>query len=145
MTRDQFVLASMAIVDRKSLSPVQVQKFFFLLDKNIASDVEGPHFDFQPYDYGPFDKDVYTTLDEMREEGLVEIVYGRHDDIRKYRLSDKGYRTAQTALTEFSAAARKYAQDVVEWITPLTFVQIVSAIYRAYPEMKTKSVFQETA
>ena len=69
MTRDQYVLASMAMAGREALSPVQVQKYFFLLDQNVPEELVGERFNFEAYDYGPFDKAVYKVLDEMRDLG----------------------------------------------------------------------------
>ena len=54
----------------------QVQKLFFLLDMNIAKQTAGPHFTFEPYDYGPFDKQVYLELKKMRDDRLVENLRG---------------------------------------------------------------------
>ncbi|MGH9892740.1 MAG: hypothetical protein ACREA0_12275 [bacterium] len=36
-----------------------------------------------------------------------------------------------------------YLDRLVEWMSGLSFQQIVSAIYDAFPEMKANSVFQE--
>ena len=38
-----------------------VQKLLFLLDREAAEIVGGPHFRFVPYNYGPFDKGVYVA------------------------------------------------------------------------------------
>ena len=58
MTRKEVVLAALAPAKHAPHSPVQVQKLIFLIDRNIPREVGGPHFDFQPYNYGPFDKAV---------------------------------------------------------------------------------------
>ena len=72
MDRATFVLAGMAPAGNAPFSPVQVQKLFFLLDRNIANYTAGPHFGFEPYDYGPFDKQVYCDLEAMAADGLIE-------------------------------------------------------------------------
>ena len=62
MNREQYVLASMSMAKNQALSPVQAQKFFFLLEKNASCVVaDEPYFDFKPYDYGPFDRSVYKN------------------------------------------------------------------------------------
>ena len=35
--------------------PVRLQKFFFLLDRELDGECGCPHFAFRPYRYGPFD------------------------------------------------------------------------------------------
>ena len=73
MDKDRFMLAAMSPAGTGFFTPVQVQKMFFLLDMNISDETEGEQFDFVAYDYGPFDVDVYIELEELEDEGLVEI------------------------------------------------------------------------
>ena len=67
------ILAAMATEPDISFAPVQVQKLFFLIDQDVAGPVGGPFFNFEPYDYGPYDKDVYRQLEMLEVEGLVYI------------------------------------------------------------------------
>ena len=89
MQRNDYVLAILsANGEQASFSPVQVQKLFFLLDREISQFVGGPYFDFEPYDFGPFDKDVYGVLDRLDLSGLVEKTSG--DRYRRYSLTPEG-------------------------------------------------------
>lgn len=64
MYRQDLVLAALAAAgENAAFAPVQVQKFFFLIDREGAHLFGGPHFHFTPYDYGPFDSAVYEALD----------------------------------------------------------------------------------
>ena len=65
MTREEFILAAMAPGANYCYSPVQVQKLLFLLDRQIPREVNGPHFHFEPYHYGPFDSSVYSQLEQL--------------------------------------------------------------------------------
>lgn len=144
-TRDSFVLASMSPAGTGPFSPVQVQKLFFLLDKNVAEQTGGRHFDFEPYDYGPFDKDVYLELETLEEKGLVEILKTYSHGSRIYKLTDEGLKVGSENFNEFSKPVQQYICAVVEFVHSLSFAQLVSAIYEAYPEMRVNSVFvQET-
>jgi hypothetical protein len=52
LTRKELVLAGLAAGGRyATFSPAQVQKLFFLIDREAAHWVDGPHFGFMPYDY----------------------------------------------------------------------------------------------
>ena len=73
-------------------SPVQVQKLFFLIDKNAGVQIGGPFFNFVPYAYGPFDKTVYTELKLLADSGLIEISYNSRPSQRYYQLSQAGER-----------------------------------------------------
>ena len=66
--RRRVVLAALACKDRAAFAPVQVQKLFFLLDENVADELGGRQFDFQPYYYGPFDREVYAELQTLAHD-----------------------------------------------------------------------------
>ncbi len=140
MDRKDIVLAGMAPAKGGQHSPVQMQKLFFLLDNNITPLVAGPHFNFSPYHYGPFDKAVYDTLEELEIEGLVDTVPDRR--WMNYRLTLAGQAAGERLFGELPEPAQRYIERVSELVRSLTFTQLVSAIYRAYPEMRANSVFQ---
>jgi DNA-binding PadR family transcriptional regulator len=118
---------------------------FFLLDKKIAEQIGGPHFDFQPYDYGPFDKEVYGQLAQLEETGFVEIGVSPGSNIRTYRLTNEGYQKGQQVLDELSQSAQSYISELARFVRSLSFAELVSAIYQEYPEMRANSVFVEVA
>jgi hypothetical protein len=73
MTRQEFMLAVLAAGNGEAHTPVQAQKLFFLLDRTVPAGIGGPWFNFQPHDYGPFDKAVYEDLRALAAKGLVAI------------------------------------------------------------------------
>ncbi len=141
MDRRRFMLASMCPAGTGSFSPVQVQKLFFLLDRNIGEQIGGQHFEFVPYDYGPFDSAVYQELESMQRDGLVEVLEIENLGRRKYRLTDQGLEIGRDALSELDDPIEQYVCNVAEWVRALSFSQLVSAIYSKYPDMKENSVF----
>ena len=140
MDTEAFVLMALAAGDEKTYSPVQVQKLLFLLDDNIPNDVGGPHFQFQPYDYGPFDKEVYVVLEQLARKKLVSIIpTGR--GWNKYMLTPKGFDYGREHLESLNNKSRQYTKKLAEFVTTVSFSQLVSTIYSHYPEMKENSVF----
>ena len=141
MDKEAFVLMALAAGGEKIYSPVQVQKLLFLLGDNIPEEVGGSHFHFEPYDYGPFDKDVYNVLDRLEGKSLVSI---RSTELgfNKYTLTPTGFKDGQKHLSNLGAESRKYAEKVALFVTTVSFSQLVSAIYSHYPEMKVNSVFK---
>ena len=111
------------------------------MDENAHGLVEGPHFEFEPYDYGPFDKEVYTVLEDLENKKLVAISPPNFNQPRMYRLTDKGLLLGRDSFTTFSKDTQNYISELVEWIKSRSFTQIVAAIYKYYPKMKTNSVF----
>ena len=142
MQRTELVVAALAASGaRKAFTPVQVQKLFFLLDREAPHLFSGPHFDFQPYDYGPFDRAVYIELDNLSATGMVQIENSGR--VRRYCLTNGGMKLGEDVLLTMSNASRDYLQKLSEWIAALSFQQLVSAVYLRHPDMKVNSVFQE--
>jgi len=140
--RQDFMLAVLSSLERTvSFTPVQLQKLFFLIDREASGLVEGPHFNFVAYDYGPFDRAVYDELDYLAGLSLVHIIpSGRY---RVYAPSANGLSYASKEFARLSPIARSYIQRCAEWVRSLNFQQLVTAIYNHYPDMKKNSIFQE--
>lgn len=122
-------------------TPVQVQKILFLLDRNASASLGGAKFNFQPYHYGPFDRAVYRTLEDLAQKGQVEITQNI-GNWRDYRLTLEGQAHAGQALSRLDERTRSYILRISEFVRSLSFTDLVSAIYKAYPEMRERSVFQ---
>jgi uncharacterized protein len=139
--RRGLVMAAMAAAGQAcTFTPVQVQKLFFLIDREAASLVGGPHFRFVPYDYGPFDHEVYQELEALATLGHLEI--GTQGRFRQYVLTQAGFSQAVELLATLSPAAREYLQNATTWVRSLNFQQLVSSIYERYPDMRENSVFR---
>lgn len=139
MQRPEVVLTAMAAGGAGAqFDPVRVQKLLFLVDIEIPQFVEGPHFDFKPYDYGPFDVAVYRELDKLSMENEVSINYsGRY---RLYLLTDSGYTRGSAMLAELPQLVARYLQDTAQWVLSRTFRQLLAAIYQRYPDMAANSI-----
>jgi hypothetical protein len=141
MTRQEYVLAVLAAGNGAGHDPVHVQKLFFLLDRRVAELVGGPWFAFEPAAYGPYDKAVYEELRALSQRGLVSI--SKEAGVpRTYHLTPEGIAEGQTQLAKFPGATADYIRRLSAWVRGLSFSELVSAIYRAFPEMRAKGVFQ---
>ena len=138
MDRGDFVLAAMAPAGIGAFSRVQMQKTLFLLDRNIPELTDGPHFDFQPYFYGPFDPDVYRALEALARRGCLTIAPGQPSPT--YSLTPNGLERGESELAKLDQGAQEYIYRVVGFVRTATFQQLVSSIYHAYPEMAESSL-----
>lgn len=141
MTRSEILLAGLAAGgENATYTPVQVQKLFFLLDREASTALGGPFFRFVPHDYGPFDQAVYAGIDDLarRDLALTQNT-GRY---RVYGLSQSGQIEGRRLLETLQPAVRQYVTNVAQWVRQLSFQQLVAAIYNKYPEMKVNSVFR---
>ena len=141
MKKDEVVLAAMAPAKGKPHSPVQVQKLLFLLDREAKNLVGGPHFNFVPYNYGPFDKEVYQILRKLDEQGMITI--RSEGSLRTYALTPAGQEDGDRILKKLSNQARDYINSVSAFVQKLTFMQLVSSIYQQYPDMRENSVLRQ--
>ena len=142
LNREDFVLACLASADRVDFKPVHVQKFFFLIDRRLSDAIGGEYFAFTPYDYGPFDQNVYQELDCLSAKGLLEVQHGAPWEPRTYHLTEEGVTAGKELLNEIPEEAREPISRLSIFIRGLSFRDLISAIYRAYPEMKVNSVFK---
>ena len=142
MTRIELTLTMLAMAEGRPFSPVQIQKSLFLTIRNFPDIVsKGDTYDFVPYDYGPFDKAVYEDINELQREGLAEISFSAGGRWREYRATRQGRETARPLIEKLSKNRQKYLTDVCAWVRSLSFPQLVSAIYKSYPEMRANSIF----
>lgn len=140
MERRRYVLAVMASGNPPQYSPAQLQKLFFLMDREVSALAGGPYFKFRPYDYGPFDAAVYEEVEKLSAQGLTVI--DKTGFYRMYSLTPQGIAEGKTALNELPPQARSYAAEAAKWVRSLSFNEMVSAIYKKYPDMKENSVFR---
>jgi uncharacterized protein len=142
MTRTEYILAVLSASDGAPLSPVQVQKLAFLLDRKLSARTGGPHYNFEPYDYGPFDKDVYADLRTLAAAGDVEIDAAPTHVTRRYRPTPGGLERGRELLGRLDADAAEYVRDLSAWVRGQPFAALVTAVYNEYPEMRVNSVFR---
>lgn len=139
MEQKDLLLACLAVAGKESYQPVQIQKLVFLLqDRGIKEKV----FNFTPFDYGPFDPQIYEKLEELASEGYVEIVGEPFAKYRQYRLKPEGQEKARDAFDKLTPQNQEYIGRLHTWVKGLSFAQLVGAIYADYPEMRKNSVFR---
>jgi len=143
MNRSELVLAVLAAGNGGAYTPVQVQKLFFLIDKKLSDHTGGPFFNFIPYDYGPFDKEVYRAIEALSESGEAEIIRNPCVGLKEYRLTTAGQKKGEQILRSLDLDNSDFIKRLSEFVRSLSFAELVSAIYKAYPEMKVNSVFKE--
>ena len=145
IARREFVLAGMQPASQGEFTPVQIQKLFFLIqDLAAGSHVLGlanghAHFTFEPYHYGPFDKEVYAQIECLSREGLAAIEM-REPFIRTYRLTPEGQKLANSIYGRTDQPTQRLLANVVTWVLEQNFNQLVKAVYAAYPDMAANSI-----
>jgi hypothetical protein len=145
LTPADWVLLAIDASPAKSLSPVQLQKALFLFSRNLDDRQRRTDgfYEFEPYDYGPFDRTVYVDAEGLEHSGDIVIDSPNSTGRRRYLATPSGSARAALTRRSLSSEALEYLDRVAGWVTRLTFNGLVKAIYKEYPEMRTKSVFQD--
>lgn len=145
MTRSDIVLAGMAAAGLGAkFDAVQLQKLFFLIDREIPELIGGPHFDFRPHHYGPFDGAVYDVLDGLLESGDASADTSS-SQYPLYSLTASGAQRGVRLLEEMHDDASGYMREASDWIVATPFQPLLAAIYRQYPDMAQNSVVPHLA
>jgi uncharacterized protein len=143
MNRRDLVLAILAAADGRTYTPVQIQKAVFVICDHFPDLIdEGVSFQFEPYDYGPFDSNVYSVIARLENEGLAEIAPSAYGNWNTYAASDDGVDRGCEILDRISNEERGYIHTVSNWVRSLSFAKLVKSIYEAYPEMRANSIFK---
>jgi len=142
MNRRDLILAILAAAEGRPYTPVQIQKAVFVVCDQFPDLIDdGPGFSFEPYDYGPFDSDVYSEISELEEDAEATVAPSADGNWNTYAASDYGLIRGRELLDAMGKEG-KYIQRISDWVRSLSFNQLVKSIYEAYPEMRANSIFR---
>ena len=137
MDKDSLILMALSTADMQTYTLSQVQKLIFLIQKKLPSIVE-KGFDFQPCDYGPFDKSMHWQLKRLNQQGAIEM-----QQTTKYSLTAGGLEKGKKYFNTLEDSEQRYIERLSKFARELSFSELVASIYKAYPEMRENSVFKE--
>ena len=144
LPREQIALVVLSLANGEPFTPVQIQKALFLVSDKVAGAFSAhSRYDFQPYDYGPFDWQVYTDIEALAKEGMAQINQQPGARWRTYSASEAGIALGQHYAERLTDEQRSVLEKIVKLVRSLSFNELVSAIYKAYPPMRARSVFRD--
>jgi hypothetical protein len=141
LDREEVLLVMLALAQGKELTPVQIQKSLFLADEEVRPAFRS-RYNFEPYDYGPFDKQVYADAQALAAKGFVKI----GTDPRgwsTYAATPEGLQRGATLKGGMNGDQHEMLDRIVGLVRRLSFTALVSAIYKKYPRMRERSVFRD--
>ena len=143
MHRRELLLVTLATAKGRPFQPAQIQKALFLVSTNLPQLTDPDEsYNFLPYNYGPFDHNVYADAEDLQTEGAAVIAPSANGRWRTYAASEAGLVRGERLLATLDRDSRTYIDDVVRWVLAQSFGSLVKSIYEAYPEMKENSIFQ---
>ena len=139
--RRDFVLMAVAAGGSTPLTPVQLQKTLFLIGENLP-EIPDSFYEFEPYHYGPFDRDIYLDADKLEAEGLLFSIPSLNGAWLNRAVTPAGMKKAEELEDSLSEPSRAYIKTLVRWTQSITFSNLVKSIYAVYPKYRENSVFR---
>jgi uncharacterized protein YwgA len=126
----------------RGLDPVRLQKGMFL-DAEEGGAADGEKYGFVAYNYGPMSAQIYTDLEDLVSEGLVEAVPVKGQSWSRYVATDKGLKEGRELLAkEPSDAVAQNLYRIKKDVASKTFKALLEDVYEKYPKFAEKSVFR---
>lgn len=141
MERKNWLLLTICAAGEKGLTPVQLQKSLFVLQKGFPRKVGRTFYKFVAYNYGPFCVEIYGDAESLQAVGLIEMRRGGRR-WPEYHGTPTGILEADKLRRQIPLQISQYIDHVVEWTQAQSFPSLVRSIYEAYPEFKAHSVFR---
>lgn len=143
-------LLPLVLLEAENEEPVEgrtrLQKLMFLLQKQFEEQGEPLDwgYPFRAYDYGPFAKELYDDLDQLRRRGFIEEREQHLDDDviqYDYLLTDEGREFVQEELADrCPEGVAEIAESVKAEFNGVALQQLIDYVYTEYPEYAENSV-----
>lgn len=136
-SRERVLIAIVAAAGEYGLDRLQLQKSAFLVGEEHKEQLPENFYQFRPHFYGPFAQDVYIDIERLSDGPVVEVISGT-ERRSVYRLGQNG----AAGLSRLHDDLEKGVKQIVEWVTSMTFNELIRAVYHLYPDQRENSVFQ---
>jgi uncharacterized protein YwgA len=139
--RADWPLFALHVAEDGVLTPVQMQKVLFLLDKQAHELLGTDFYRFEAYNYGPFASEIYSDLNELARDGRIILDKAPGKTWNKYVIAPLGKARVAEVIDRADGRVIDYLKTVVAWAKSLRFSELVGAIYKAYPPYAKNSIF----
>ncbi|WP_276298819.1 hypothetical protein [Halorussus lipolyticus] len=115
------------------------QKLIFL----IQNDFNVPEkFDYIPYDYGPFSKELCEEIERLERQGFVKRRQEQIPNGKKYlyNLTDEGRAHFQQLEDSEPEEAKEAAETVEQTFNDVPISRLLEYVYNNYPDYAEESV-----
>ncbi|KXB07319.1 hypothetical protein AKJ52_00485 [candidate division MSBL1 archaeon SCGC-AAA382C18] len=122
----------------------RLQKMIFLAQQDMEDSVET--YDYEPYDYGPFSKELYDDIDDLVDEGIIKEQKEKLDDGRIkyfYEMSEEGQEIIESKMDnnkDFHDLKEKM-EDIKSTYNKKNLRDLLNEVYSRYPKYAEESVF----
>ena len=103
---------------------------------------DGTGFAFEAYKYGPFDEDIYHTLETLESDGLVQIQSTEHNEEGIIQLTEEGEETAEKYWQPLPPEHKSQLSWIKGKHVNQPVAQLLSFVYNKYPDMAQNSEYK---
>lgn len=143
-TERQKVLMTFLGASDQELDPIRIMKGMFVLasESPVTWLSRDARYKFEPYHYGPCSFEVYRDLDLLVHLGYLCAREAPGQSWKYYSLTSKGQVVRRTVAKSFDPKLVDFISRVRDFVGSLSFRDLLSVIYRKYPEFAVNSVFK---
>jgi len=95
------------------------------------------YYQFVPYYYGPFAKEIYDDLERLKADGLVSVDNDTGEDKTRITLADPSQ--AEAALAELPDDIKEDVAAILDAYGDLDHNALLKTVYEKYPTYAKKS------
>ncbi len=115
-----------------------LMKYIFLFQMEGAA--KRRLYQFIPYHYGPFAKELYTDLETLQEQGLITVDDSDED---KTRISLLNSKEVEAELAELPDDLQVDIQAIIDSYGDLDLTSLLETVYEKYPAYAKKSKLKQ--
>ena len=124
--------------DATPIDPLRLMKTLFVFSRQLNLDT--PEFyQFKPYSYGPFAREIYPDLEQLEFDGLIEAVPNPGRTWPRYRATAAGAESV-AGLDASGEWMGDHLLDVRDWATSISFRDLLRSVYQQWPDYATNSI-----
>ncbi len=142
--RQKTLILFLAAGNEDKIDPIRIMKGLFLFAKKTPDDwlSTDARYEFVPYSYGPCSFQIYSDIDGLISRGLVSEEQIQDQSWKYYSVTDKGREIAQESRKEIHSDAVGFLERIREFVSSVSFRNLLAVIYREYPDYAVNSVFK---
>lgn len=142
--KSQTALLLFLLDSEHNVDPIRLMKGMFIFSMEAPETwlASYERYQFIPYSYGPYSRNVDDDLDQLVEHGYVRVTKIPGKTWNYYSLSKEGEAKARELGASLPADAAIYLRRVREFVLKLSFRKLLDTVYAKYPAYAVKSVFK---
>ena len=144
LTPRQEVLLAFLGSGSGTVDPIRVMKGLFLIAQRMPEELLplGARYEFVPYSYGPCSFEIYRDLELLTGSGLINAEDVLGTSWKVYSSTRRGDVAVVEILAGFPQEMGVYIRRIREFVTSVSFRDLLHAVYEAYPDFAARSVFR---